>query len=476
MLTISLFGSFLLASSTACTTVQPLTKLESIRGRALLAYLVVETADAHPRERLATLLWPDHAPTKAGQNLRRTLYNLRQTLMSDQELLVITKQSVQLNRTYPHQLDLNVFMNHLHDVRCHDHPLLAHCTVCRQRLETAATLYRGPFLQDLHLPDNEHFETWRAAWQHYLQQQYLILLTQLAEIYEGTAHISATIHIYQKLLTVEPWDEAIHRKLMRLLVRSGQRATAITHYERLRLLLRQEVGTELEATTIALAEQIRASTPPSRANGTHEQSPASGHDGELAIALELPSLINHETTVPSSLVEYGQAVTELRFHPSGNTLVSVSGDGVLIEWSVADGAILRQWSVPDVKITALALNREGELLLLGTANGHILQWGWFDGTIRQHITAHAQAVRDLVYHPTKPILISASDEGEIAVWDVETGECKRRIAAHDGAILSLTLSPNGTKLLSGGTDHTVKLWDWMTGTLLLQQHRQLRRS
>lgn len=48
--------------------------------RALLGYLAMEREQDHQREVLAELLWPDHNPTIARNNLRRTLANLRRVL------------------------------------------------------------------------------------------------------------------------------------------------------------------------------------------------------------------------------------------------------------------------------------------------------------------------------------------------------------------------------------------------------------
>src|SRR5690242_888381 len=53
---------------------------ESDKGRALLAYLLIEADHPHRREALAALLWPDHTETAARQNLRQALYNLHHTL------------------------------------------------------------------------------------------------------------------------------------------------------------------------------------------------------------------------------------------------------------------------------------------------------------------------------------------------------------------------------------------------------------
>ena len=53
------------------------------KARALLAYLVVESARPHRRETLAALLWPDRPDAVARANLRQALSYLRQALRDD---------------------------------------------------------------------------------------------------------------------------------------------------------------------------------------------------------------------------------------------------------------------------------------------------------------------------------------------------------------------------------------------------------
>jgi predicted ATPase len=58
-------------------------------------------------------------------------------------------------------------------------------------------------------------------------------------------------------LALEPWLEAVHRRIMRSLARRGQSAAAIAQYNRCRQVLAEEMGVEPEAETMALLEQIQ---------------------------------------------------------------------------------------------------------------------------------------------------------------------------------------------------------------------------
>src|SRR4030095_756486 len=50
------------------------------KAQALLAYLAMPPGEAHPRDKLASLLWGSTVETTARTSLRQTLYSLRRGL------------------------------------------------------------------------------------------------------------------------------------------------------------------------------------------------------------------------------------------------------------------------------------------------------------------------------------------------------------------------------------------------------------
>ncbi len=65
-LSIRLLGTFRVMRNGSVVT-----GIESDKGRALLAYLATESGQAHRREALAALLWPDADQNKASQKRKR---------------------------------------------------------------------------------------------------------------------------------------------------------------------------------------------------------------------------------------------------------------------------------------------------------------------------------------------------------------------------------------------------------------------
>ena len=90
---------------------QPAQGLVSDWRRALLAYLAVERGREHPREQLASLLWPERSDQEALSALRYALSNLRSALGDRRSagdrrpaspVLLLTRSSAQFNPDSDH--------------------------------------------------------------------------------------------------------------------------------------------------------------------------------------------------------------------------------------------------------------------------------------------------------------------------------------------------------------------------------------
>ena len=236
-----------------------LTLFQTDKNRALLLYLALE-ARAHPRAELAQFLWPGYSDESARSSLRQALYQLRQTLAdpADTPWFLLTRQTVQINPDAPIGVDALTFRHLIATCARHAHRDLTTCTPCLARLRQAVALYRGDFLAGFTVADSAPFEEWRRILQEQLHVQMLDALTQLAAAAEVAGDDGQALDAARWLLTLEPWLEAAHRQVMRLLVRHGQRAEALAQYQRCRQVLAEELGAAPDAETSALYEQIRS--------------------------------------------------------------------------------------------------------------------------------------------------------------------------------------------------------------------------
>jgi WD40 repeat protein/DNA-binding SARP family transcriptional activator len=227
----------------------PVTGFDSNKVRALLVYLAVESDRLHTRDALAGLLWPDYPDRSATANLRSALANLRGSIgdrTADPPFLLITRDSIRFNSESDHTLDVAEFRS-VPD-RSTD-PLAA-----------LADVYRGDFLEGFSLADSPPFEEWLVIRREQFKREAMELLGRLATTYEGQGDTGRAIDCARRQLEMEAWDEAAHRRLMRLLAMSGRRDLALAQYEDCRRQLREELGVTTARETEALYEQIRDET------------------------------------------------------------------------------------------------------------------------------------------------------------------------------------------------------------------------
>ena len=148
---------------------QPLQEFRSDKVRGLLAYLVIEHNRPLRRAHLVDLLWNGYTQATALNSLAKSLTNLRR-LLSGIACLNITRHTVEFDAAADGVwCDALVFADALQGCQQHGHPNLTRCISCRNRLQQAATLYRGEFLRGLSTHDEQPFDLWREKMQIHFQ-------------------------------------------------------------------------------------------------------------------------------------------------------------------------------------------------------------------------------------------------------------------------------------------------------------------
>jgi DNA-binding SARP family transcriptional activator len=236
------------------------TGIESDRGRALLAYLATESGQAHRRESLAALLWPNADKVTASQNIRRVIYNLRQTLEGEEEgsVLLVTRHDVQFNSAAGHRVDVVVLSNLFEFTTTHPHERVDACRVCIERLREAVNVYKGEFLASLSFLDSEPFDAWRRHKQEYLHARVMEALTHLSAFHKHRQEYADAIRYLRQQVRLEPWREEAHYQLMEVLALAGQPSAALLQFETCRHILADELGTEPSPATVALYKRIQS--------------------------------------------------------------------------------------------------------------------------------------------------------------------------------------------------------------------------
>lgn len=237
--------------------------IETAKSKALLTYLATENDRPHLREQLAALFWPEADQKSAMQSLRQALYSLRRQLQPtiDQTTpatyLTVTRQDVAFNFDSEHWSDVEQFTALIRATQQHSHQQVDTCSECVAGLEEAIELYRGDFLAGLTLPDADDFEAWRLARQEWYRAQMLRALSSAASFYERRRDFSSAQRVLLRYLELEPWDEDVHRRLIRIYALDNQRAAALQQFEVARRMLAQQFDASPAQETLQLVQEIQ---------------------------------------------------------------------------------------------------------------------------------------------------------------------------------------------------------------------------
>ncbi len=114
----------------------------------------------------------------------------------------------------------------------------------------------GELLAPYDYDDCPDFADWLFSERERIQLLRQNVLNSRITTLEQTANYSEALSHAQKLLEIEPLAEDVHRQVMRLHYLTGDRAAALTAFERCKSVLEKELGVEPLATTLELVAEI----------------------------------------------------------------------------------------------------------------------------------------------------------------------------------------------------------------------------
>jgi DNA-binding SARP family transcriptional activator len=229
---------------------QVLGGLSSRRVQEFLAYLLLCRPRAFARVALADLLWPHSSAAQSMKYLRHALWQLKSVLGCD--VLRVDGEWVGLDAQVDLWLDVHAFEcahASIQGVPGHElNPQQA------QVLRGALELYQGDLLEGW-------YQEWCLFERERLQQLYLELLAKQMAYCEACGDYAAGLAYGTLALRCDVAHERVHRRLMRLHYRAGNRTAALRQYQRCVAFLRQELDVSPSGRTLALLKQIRGGQP-----------------------------------------------------------------------------------------------------------------------------------------------------------------------------------------------------------------------
>ncbi|HEY4355485.1 MAG TPA: AAA family ATPase [Acidobacteriaceae bacterium] len=239
---ITLFGN--LNITEAGVTV---TTVNSNRLHSLLAWLILQGEHPQPRERVASVLWPDSNAAQARTNLRQLLHHLKRALPEECTSLRTEHFTVQWCHDGTCEIDTAEFGRKLADAEhARDRE---DGSGEREFLIAAAALYQDDLLPSL-------YDEWLLPLRQDFRRQFSKALFRLAFLLEQQGNLAEASAWAARLVTHDPLSEPGYQLLIRLQAAMHDRSGALRTYHRCLKVLRRELGVSPGPETLALFERV----------------------------------------------------------------------------------------------------------------------------------------------------------------------------------------------------------------------------
>ncbi len=209
--------------------------MQHSRVRSLLTCLISAPGRKLGREQAVELLWPELDFETATHRLDKAVHSLRQLFEparsrpATSNLLLTEHATLMLADQSQLWIDADAFDALLAQARASSDP-----GKTEQLLEEAMLLYAGDYV-----PEERHIE-WIQTRRESLQRSWIGLLLELADLRITREAIPGAIETLDRLLAIDPANEAAVQRLILLLAQAGRRGEALRVYQRFAAVLKQE--------------------------------------------------------------------------------------------------------------------------------------------------------------------------------------------------------------------------------------------
>jgi len=199
----------------------------------VLAYLILNCRRAPTRDTIAFTLFPDDDEEAARGALRRNLSYLLSALPEGRQFVDADAERIAWNPTAPVYVDVLAFEQAVSEGRDAD----------------AIAEYAGQLLPTI-------YDDWTTADRERLRDAFHAALSRTIARDRSRRNYDAATATAHRLLDDDPWREDIVRQLMAIRYEAGDRAGALSAFERFAALLRNEMHTEPMPETFALRDAV----------------------------------------------------------------------------------------------------------------------------------------------------------------------------------------------------------------------------
>ena len=233
VLTIRTLGNF---SVSIGDTVISDSSVRSNKVWKIFKYLITNRHKKVTVETLIEALWPNGEPDNPQKSLYTLISRLRKLLNSgggDLPYILFQHDCYQWNPSLPINLDVADFerlVKHAESLHTDEEKL--------PPLKEAADIYTGDYMME------SAYEMWAMPVTNYYKRLYMRAVNELADIYTRMGSQDEIIQLCNKAISIEPFEETLHERVIQAFFINGETASAKQHYRRFSDSVKKEFGAE----------------------------------------------------------------------------------------------------------------------------------------------------------------------------------------------------------------------------------------
>ncbi|KAA3648835.1 MAG: tetratricopeptide repeat protein [Chloroflexi bacterium] len=199
-------------------------------ARALFYYIVDQKGIR--KEDVALEFWPEFSPAKVSSNFHATLWRVRRAL-GHKDVILYQDGLYKLNPEITVWYDVEEFENRVEQARDTSLQMSERVSLWRSAIDLVA----DDFLNDI-------FMDWSDERRSQLQEHYTLVVRELAQWNFAQRRFDDARNLYEKILSLDPYQDQIHLDLMKCLVAEGSASAAKAHFKSYEELLIDELQAE----------------------------------------------------------------------------------------------------------------------------------------------------------------------------------------------------------------------------------------
>jgi DNA-binding SARP family transcriptional activator len=228
---------------------------KSKKARTLFQFLLYSRSRGYVnKEVLMELLWPEEDPQKTAKRLHVALASLRKTLQPDLQRGTPSSYISRDNDSYTIDVgkkdwvDIDNFIEELNLAKQQENleKSIAHYL-------NAESMYKGDFLEE------DLYSDWCIEARENFRSEYLQLLREIIEYYDGQKDYKKCIEYVQKYLKIDKYAEDIYQLLMTYYANTGNKALVVKTFEKCNDIIENDLNCPISNETEALYQELISS-------------------------------------------------------------------------------------------------------------------------------------------------------------------------------------------------------------------------